>query len=111
MLKKAGLVTVGVSAALLAASPMAFAGNSTDPADSGQGHHKSHESHGGHDKQHGVGNTSCASESGDTKGNDTEGILALGPVLNGNSGQILSCNSFLNHNLNHNLNDFSLDIG
>lgn len=105
MLKKAGIVTVGVSAALLAASPMAFAGDASDSghngSDNDHGHHRSHgddhgKGHKGHGKQHGIGNTQCASESGATKHNDTEGILALGPILNGNSGQILSCNSFLN---------------
>lgn len=102
MLKKFGMVSVGVTAALLAAAPLASA------CESGHDGHKGH-----HESSHGtdVGNTKCAAKSGDTKNNDTSGLLAgVGPIANGNAGQILSCNSFLNDNLNDNLNNASISI-
>jgi hypothetical protein len=90
VLKKFGMVSVGVTAGLLAIAPMASAS---------EGHH-----HGGGD-QHGTGNIQCGAEGGDLS-NDTTGTGAIalgqaaGPVASGNAGQLLSCNSFLNDNLN-----------
>ena len=111
MLKKAGIITVGVGAALLAAAPLASAGEYQGDDNGGNndhGHHSNdhgnHHGHhnNGHGKQHGVGNVQCSAESGAVKGNRTEGILALGPILDGNAGQLLSCNSFLNDVASHN---------
>lgn len=97
MLKKFGAVSVGVTAALLAAAPLAS-------AHEGGGHEGHHGSKGHHEASHeNVGNTQCAAKSGDTKDNNTKGLLAgVGPIANGNAGQIASCNSFLNDVLSHN---------
>ena len=98
MLKKFGMVSVGVTAALLAAAPLASASECHDGHD--KGHHEGHHQTGGHEN---VGNTQCAAKSGDVKNNDSKGLLAgVGPILDGNAGQILSCNSFLNDNLSNN---------
>ncbi len=95
MLKKFGMVSVGVTAGLLAIAPMASAS---------EGHH-----HGG--GQHGTGNVQCGAEGGDLDNDATgEGLLGVGqvagPVASGNAGQLLSCNSFLNDNLN----DLSINV-
>lgn len=58
-----------------------------------------------HDDQHGVGNIRCSAEGGDLN-NDAVGTgmvgvgQGAGPVVSGNTGQLASCNSFLNDNLN-----------
>ena len=87
MLKKFGMVSVGVTAGLLAIAPMASAS---------EGHH-----HDGGD-QRGTGNVQCAAEGGDLDNDATGSNLGqgAGPVASGNTGQLLSCNSFLNDNLN-----------
>ena len=90
MLKKFGMVSVGVTAGLLAIAPMASAS---------EGHH-----HDGGD-QRGTGNVQCAAEGGDLHNDATgTGLVGLGqgagPVASGNTGQLASCNSFLNDNLN-----------
>lgn len=94
MLKKFGMVTVGVTAGLLAVAPMASASD-----------------HGG--DQDGTGNIQCSAESGDLNNDATgEGAIGVGqvagPVASGNAGQIASCNSFLNENLNDNAVSVSL---
>lgn len=96
MLKKIGMVGVGVTATMLAAAPFASACETS--------HHGDHDGdHGHHSVEHGSNNnTACAAKSGDVAGNHTKGILALGPIANGNAGQILSCNSFLNDNFSGN---------
>ena len=118
MLKKAGLLTVGVTAGLLAVAPIASAGesehytkgdhdkDSSHDNDHGKRHH--HESKKHHEgDQEGVGNTKCAAQSGDLENPATgTGLVGIGqvagPVASGNAGQLLSCNSFLNDNLNGN---------
>lgn len=113
MLKKAAILTAGVGVTLLAASPLAYAGDSTDNGGGDHDHgHSKHHGH-GHGDHKGNNNTKCVAESGDVKANDTKGLLAgVGPILNGNAGQIASCNSFLNDNFSHNhvsaLNDLHL---
>lgn len=116
MLKKAGMLTVGVTAGLLAVAPLANAGVAGDSDkdnndDKKSSHDKDHgkKSHKGDDgDQKGTGNIKCSAESGDLDNDATgEGSLAgigqvAGPVLSNNAGQILSCNSFLNENLNDN---------
>ena len=111
MLKKFGMVTVGVTAGLLAVAPLASASECHDhdkDSSHDKGHHKSHgdhkkshKSHGG--SQHGTGNIQCGAEGGDLDNDATgEGLLGVGqvagPVASGNAGQLLSCNSFLNDN-------------
>jgi len=121
VLKKFGMVTVGVTAGLLAVAPLASASECHDN-DHDKGHHKSHgehKSHGDHKKGHkshggsqdGTGNIQCGAEGGDLDNDATgTGALALGqglgPVASNNAGQLLSCNSFLNHNLN----DLSINV-
>ena len=89
MLKKFGMVSVGITAGLLAVAPMASATES----DSGD--------------QEGTGNIQCSAENGDLS-NDTEGegLVGIGqvagPVASGNTGQALSCNAFLNDLINDN---------
>lgn len=84
MLKKFGMVAVGVTAGLLTVAPMASAT---------EGHHDE-----GHD-----GGITCSAEGGDLDAS-ADGSLAgiAAPVGSGNTGQLLSCNSFLNDNLNGN---------
>lgn len=93
MLKKFGMVSVGVTATLLAAAPLASA-------------HDGGQKDSGKEKSHSVkangGNTQCAAKSGDVKDNKGKGMLAAGSILDGNAGQILSCNSFLNNNFSGN---------
>ena len=123
MLKKAGILTVGVTAGLLAVAPIASAGESSDH-DSDKKHSKHDDDDHGkkkHSKKHdddqrGTGNIKCDAESGDLDNDATgEGGLAgigqvAGPVLSDNAGQLLSCNSFLNDILNDNLNDNEISI-
>ena len=96
MLKKFGMVSVGVTAGLLAIAPMASAS---------EGHHDGGD-------QRGTGNVQCGAENGDLDNDATggDGLIGIGqvagPVASGNTGQLLSCNSFLNDNLN----DLSVNI-
>ena len=121
MLKKAGLLTVGVTAGLLAVAPIASAGESHDSHEKGDhdkdssrdhDHGKKHHSKKHHDSdQEGVGNIKCGAEGGDLDNDATgTGLLGIGqvagPVLSGNTGQLLSCNSFLNDNAN----DISVNV-
>lgn len=107
MMKKAGIVTVGVSAALLAAAPLASAGEvNGENADNGKDKDSSkHDDWGkknNKDKGKG-GNTTCQSQSGDNEGNEGKGLVAgAGSILSSNSGQLASCNSFLNDNFSGN---------
>ena len=98
MLKKFGMVSVGITAGLLAVAPMASAS---------EGHHDG--------DQDGTANIKCDAESGDIDNDATgEGAIALGqvagPVASGNAGQLLSCNAFLNDILNDNLNDNEISV-
>jgi hypothetical protein len=121
VLKKAGLLTVGVTAGLLAVAPIASAGEAHEKGDHDKDRESSHDKDHGkkhHSKKHhdgdqeGVGNIKCGAKGGDLD-NDATGAGSLlgvgqvaGPVLSGNTGQLLSCNSFLNDNLN----DLSVNI-
>ncbi len=93
MLKKFGMVSVGVTAGLLAIAPMASAS---------EGHH-----HGG-DDQRGTGNIQCSAEGGDLDNDATGSNLGqgAGPIASNNAGQLASCNSFLNDNAN----DISVNV-
>ena len=108
MLKKFGMVTVGVTAGLLAVAPLASASEGHhEHKDHDKGHHKSHDDGG----QRGTGNIKCGAEGGDLDNDATgEGLLGIGqvagPVASGNAGQLLSCNSFLNDNAN----DISVNV-
>ena len=78
MLRKIGIVSVGVTAGLLAVAPLASAS---------EGHH--------HDKGHHTGDdrVSCEAEGGEfdsSADGDLAGIAA--PINSGNNGQYLSCN-------------------
>ena len=119
MLKKAGLLTVGITAGLLAVAPIASAGESESKGDNDHSkswdkgdddHHgkKKHHSDNDGGDQEGTGNVKCAGEGGDAS-TDNEGgegllggVVQAGSVASGNGGQLLSCNSFLNDILNDN---------
>jgi hypothetical protein len=112
VLKKFGMVTVGVTAGLLAVAPLASASECHDDGGHDKGHHKSHHKSDGGGDQRGTGNVQCGAEGGDldndaTGGNGLIGVgQVAGPVASGNAGQLLSCNSFLNDNLN----DLSINV-
>lgn len=103
MLKKFGMVTVGVTAGLLAVAPMASATEDHDD-------HSSEISFG---DDEGNFNNECASTAGDIQ-NDAEGSglvglgQAAGPVLSGSNANILNCTNILNDVLND--NDVSVAI-
>ncbi len=90
MIKKFGLVTVGVTAGLLAAAPFASA----------------HESAGDHQESGNcsfVGGTGEGATGGDANG-EIAGIggAAVGGIGGNNALNIADCSDFLNHNLNGN---------
>lgn len=99
--KKAGLITAGVATALVAASPLAFAGE-------------------GHDKPHGHGHgkqdvQACEFDGG----NGGAGSLIGGGLVNGvvqapiagnNIANIGNCSDFLNNNLNDNVSGNAIGV-
>jgi hypothetical protein len=101
--KKAGMVTVGVTAGLLVAAPFASAGEGHDHDG---GHH--------HKKKHGHESSDCNVTGGSAEANGgIDGDALLGnaivqaPIGGANVGNIV-CNDILNDNLSH--NDIALDV-
>ncbi len=94
MFKKVGIVTVGVTAGLMAAAPFASAGEAP------QNDH--HDRHASSDCDF-TGGTGEGSRGGDANG-DLAGIAgaAVGGIGGNNIGNIADCSSFLNDNLNGN---------
>jgi hypothetical protein len=96
--KKVGIVTVGITAGLLAAAPLASAGE--DPGHGGHEHH-----HGDHHKR---GGSDCNVVGGGAEANGgNHGDAILGNVVaqlpvGGNNIGNLTCNEILNHNLSDN---------
>jgi hypothetical protein len=93
LIKKLGLVTVGVTASLMAAAPLASATTTH------------------HDSDEGSSSSGCAftgGTGGDAGSGDAEGLLVGATGLNAagnggsNIGNIADCSSFLNGNLNGN---------
>lgn len=100
MFKKVGMVTVGVTAGLLAAAPLASAGEAPDPGHHHDGDHKKHSHHEDGATCNVVGGSGEAS--GGISGNAVLGnVLAQVPV-SGNNIANLTCNDILNHNLSDN---------
>jgi hypothetical protein len=104
--KKAGMVTVGVTAGLLVAAPFASAGEAHDD-DGGHHHKKKH----GHDSSE---SADCNVTGGSSEANGgIDGDSFLGnalvqaPIGGANLGNIV-CNDILNDNLSD--NDVALDI-
>ncbi len=98
LLKKAGMVTVGVAATLFAAAPLASASECHD-----DGGHRDHESSSRHGDCSFLGGTGEGSSGGDANG-ELAGIAgaAVGGIGGNNVGNIADCSSFLNHNLDGN---------
>jgi hypothetical protein len=103
VLKKLGLVTVGVTAGLVAVAPIASAHES----DHSGGHH------GGHDRGH--GSSDCNVNGGGAEANGgIDGDAFLGNALaqapiGGNNALNIVCNDILNGNLSG--NDLAVAIG
>ena len=107
MIKKLGLVTVGVTATLMAAAPLASASECHDDGGHSDHHESSSEDTGGC--------SFVAGNGGDAGSGDASGALAatggnLGGIGGSNILNIGDCSSFLNGNGNgnHVLSDNSL---
>lgn len=106
MFKKVGIVTVGITAGLLAAAPFASAGE-----DPGHGGHEHSDHHGDHHKRDGG---SCnvvggkASAEGGNRGDAIGGNLVGQLPIGGNNIGNLTCNSILNHNVSD--DDIALNV-
>lgn len=100
MIKKMGVVTVGVAAGLMAAAPFASATES----------HGGHEGHHGHHGDSGSCNVvgGEAGAEGGNSGNALIGNLVAQVPVGGNNALNLTCNKILNDNLSH--NDVALSI-
>jgi len=105
--KKLGMVTVGVTAGLLAAAPLASAGEAHDH------HGDDHKKNSHHDDDHGSTSGAGAGDDCNVTGGEAEanggieGDAILGNVLaqvpvGGNNVGNLTCNSILNDNLSDN---------
>ena len=116
MLKKAGIVTAGVTAALLAAAPLASAGEYHGDYDKDRDSSKDRDGDRDRDRDRDRGfgdvdgefNNQCLSEAGDVS-NDTAGVggllgigQVLGPVASGSNVDILNCSNILNNVLSDN---------
>ena len=104
MFKKLGVVTVGVTAGLLAVAPLASAGEASHDSDRSHSH-GDHD--GGHKKKH-HGGSDCNVTGGSAEANGGIGgdsvlgnVLAQAPVGGANIGNIV-CNDILNDNLSGN---------
>jgi hypothetical protein len=103
--KKFGIVTVGITAGLLAAAPLASAGEA--PEHGGHGHDNGGH-HGEHKGEHKGGGSDCnvtggsAEANGGINGDSFLGnALAQAPIGGANLGNIV-CNDILNDNLSGN---------
>ena len=99
MFKKFGIVTVGITAGLLAAAPLASAGEAPE--------HGGHDN-GGHHGEHKGGGSDCNVTGGSAEANggiDGDSFLgnalAQAPIGGANLGNIV-CNDILNDNLSGN---------
>ena len=105
MFKKAGMVTVGVTAGLLVAAPFASAGEAHDDG----GHHK--KKHHGHESSE---SSDCnvtggsAEANGGIDGDAVLGNAVLQAPIGGANVLNVVCNDILNDNLSH--NDVELDL-
>ena len=98
MLKKAGIMTLGIAAGLVAVAPLASAS---------EGHH----GHGGHGGSGNIGSCTAGNAEGGAVGGsatgaalaNTGGLAAAAPI-----GGALDCNSILNGSLNDNVRDNSV---
>jgi hypothetical protein len=99
VIKKLGVVTIGVSAALVAAAPFASAT-------------ESHHGHEGHHKDSGSCNVTAgsATANGHVAGDALADALAQAPVGGANAANIV-CNDILNGNLSGNVLDVSVGDG
>ena len=100
MFKKVGMVTVGVTAGLLAAAPLASA---CEAPDHGHHHDGDHKKHGHHEDS---ANCNVVGGSGEANGG-IGGDAILGNVLtqlpvSGNNVGNITCNDILNHNVSDN---------
>ena len=99
MLKKAGIMTLGIAAGLVAVAPLASASEG--------GHH----GHGGHGGSGNIGSCTAGNAEGGAIGGaatggalaNAGGLAAAAPV-----GGALDCNSILNGSLNDNVRDNSV---
>ena len=105
MLKKLGVVTVGVTAGLMVAAPFASASESGHDSDHGSGHHGD---------RHGSSSSDCNVTGGSSEANGgIDGDSFLGnaliqaPIGGANIGNIV-CNDILNDNLSG--NNVALDV-
>ena len=103
MFKKFGIVTVGITAGLLAAAPLASAGEAPEHGGHDNGGH-----HGEHKGEHKGGGSDCnvtggsAEANGGIEGDSFLGnALAQAPIGGANLGNIV-CNDILNDNLSGN---------
>ncbi len=100
-LKKAGLITAGTVAVLVAASPLAFA---TEHNDHGRGH------------GHGGGGQVCAFDGGNggagslIAGNSLVNGVVQAPISGNNILNVGNCSDFLNNNLNDNVSGNNIDV-
>jgi hypothetical protein len=98
MLKKMGVVTVGVAAGLMVAAPFASATECHDDSE----HHSSHESHeSGSDSDCNVTGGSATANGGIDGDSALGNVLTQAPVGGANLGNVV-CNRILNDNLSGN---------
>ncbi len=108
LLKKAGMVTVGVAASLLAAAPLASATECHEDSD----HHETSSSSSSSDDCSFLGGTGEGATGGTGSGAVALGGAAVGGLGGNNLLNVANCSDFLNHNLNGNqvLSGNSVDL-
>jgi hypothetical protein len=98
--KKFGIVTVGITAGLLAAAPLASAGEAPEHGGHG-GHHGEHGEHKGGGSDCNVTGGSAEANGGISGDSFLGNALAQAPIGGANLGNIV-CNDILNDNLSGN---------